>query len=80
MSLKFAALASLTALSARGTPTRADDHALNWGSVRPHEFILTTFRRRSSAAELEKPEAVGRVTKGEERGAPTSAPRQKISA
>jgi sirohydrochlorin ferrochelatase len=57
MSLKFAALGSLTVLSALGTTARADDQAQNLGPVGPHEPILTTFGRRSSAAEPKKPEA-----------------------
>ncbi len=62
MSLKFAALGSLTALSPRGTPARADDQAQNLGPVGPHEPILTTVGRRSRA-EPEKPEAGGRAIK-----------------
>jgi hypothetical protein len=41
MSLKFAALGSLTVLSALGTPARADDKAQNLGPVGRHEPILT---------------------------------------
>jgi hypothetical protein len=57
MSLKFAALGSLTVLSALGTPARADDQAQNLRPVAPHEPILITFGWRSSAAEPKKPEA-----------------------
>lgn len=80
MSLKFAALGSLTVLSALGTLARVDDQAQNLGLVGPHEPILTTFGRRSSAAEPEKPEAGGRVIKREARGATGSALPQKMSA
>jgi hypothetical protein len=71
MSLKFAALGSLTVLSALGTLARVDDQAQNLGLVGPHE---------PSAAEPEKPEAGGRVIKREARGATGSALPQKMSA
>jgi hypothetical protein len=51
MSLKFAALGCPTVPSALGTP--AGDQALNLGPVGPHELILTSVGRRSSAAEPE---------------------------
>jgi hypothetical protein len=57
MSLKFAALGSLTVLSALGTPARADDKAQNLGPVGRHEPILITFGRSSSEAGSEKLEA-----------------------
>jgi hypothetical protein len=57
MSLKFAALGSLTVLSALGPPARADDQAQNLGPVGPYESILITFGRRSREAEPKKQEA-----------------------
>ena len=50
MSLKFAALGSLTIL---GPPARADDQVRHLRPVELHEPILITFGRRSS----KKPEA-----------------------
>jgi hypothetical protein len=54
MSLKFAALGSLTIL---GPPARADDQVQHLRPVGLHEPILITFGRRSSKAEPKKPEA-----------------------
>jgi hypothetical protein len=54
MSLKFAALGSLTVLSALGTPARADDKAQNLGPVGHHEPILITFGHSSSEVGSEK--------------------------
>jgi hypothetical protein len=62
MSLKFAALGSLTVL---GPPARADDQLQHLRPVSLHEPILITFGRRSSKAAPKKPEA--RVTKRESR-------------
>ena len=52
MSLKFAALGSLT--FPLGTSARADDQTQNLG---PHEPILITFGGRRSVAKPKKPEA-----------------------
>ena len=60
MSLKFTAMGRLPILSALGTPPRADDQVQDLGPAGPHEPI-TTVGRRGNAAELEKPEAEGRV-------------------
>src|SRR5262249_13361163 len=57
MSLKFAALGSLTVLGALGTSARVDDRPQNLEAVVPHEPILITFGRKSSAAESTRPEA-----------------------
>jgi hypothetical protein len=77
MSLKFAALSSLTVFRAFGTHARADDRIQNFGPVVPHEPILKPFCRRSSATELEKSEAGGSVTNREARGATESSPPRK---
>ena len=57
MSLKFAALGSLSVLGALGTSARADDRPQNLEPVDPHEPILITFGRKSSAAEPTRPKA-----------------------
>ena len=62
MSLKFAALGSLTVL---GPTARADDEVQHLRPVGLHEPILITFGRRSSKAAPKKPEA--RVIKREAR-------------
>ena len=54
MSLKFAALGSLTVL---GPPARADDQVQHLRPVGLHEPIRITFGRRSIKAEPKKPEA-----------------------
>jgi hypothetical protein len=62
MSLKFAALGSLTVLSALGSPARADDKAQNLGPVGRHEPILITFGREVGSEKLEaEPPAYHRV-------------------
>ena len=66
MSLKFAALSSLTVLSAFGTPARADDEAEDLGRVRPQEPTPTAVSRRSSVAEPENPEAGGAASPQQE--------------
>jgi hypothetical protein len=53
MSLKFAVLGTLTALSDQGIPK---NHAQALGPVGPQEPILTFVGVESSAAEQEKPE------------------------
>jgi len=77
MSLKFAALSSLTVFGALGTHARADDQTQNFGPVESQEPILKTFGRRSSAAELEKSEAGGSAINREARGATESSPPRK---
>ena len=57
MSLKFAALGSLSVLGALGTSARADDRPQNLQPVEPHELVLITFGRKSRAAEPTRPEA-----------------------
>jgi hypothetical protein len=54
MSLKFAALGSLTVLSAVRASARADDDARNLGPIWPQQRIATTVSRKSRAAEPEK--------------------------
>jgi hypothetical protein len=63
MSLKLAALSSLTSLSALGAQIRGGHQAENLEPVGPHEESLTTFVRRSSATEPDKPETGGESDK-----------------
>ena len=66
MSLKFAALSSLTVLSAFGTPTQAGDQAQKSGPGNPREPNPATASRRSRVAEPEKPEAGGAASPRQE--------------
>ena len=78
MSLKFAALCSLTILDALRTPARADDQVLNLGQVEPHEAILTASGRRRGAVAPEKLDA-GESIRQEGRGAISSSRPRNIS-
>ena len=66
MSLKIAALSSLTALSAFRAHAPADDQAQNLGPVWPQEPLQTTVSPSSSGGELKKPEAGGAASRRQE--------------